>query len=492
MPLALTSYDGLFVNGEWLPPDRTDVVINPATEDGFATAPLGSLAEAELAIAAARTAFDDGPWPRMKPAERADALERLLAVLTKWADDIAALTVAEVGTSVMTARHGQVDMPLRHLGHFVELARRLEPLTPLPTTLMDGRAGRLLGAGVVHRDPRGVVAAITPFNAPFFLNVLKLGPALAAGCTMVLKPSPFTPLSALLLGRAAQEAELPAGVLNIVTGDLDVGKLVVEDPRIDMVSFTGSDAVGQQILVQAAAGLKPVLLELGGKSAMILRADGDIRAAATSGVGNLVTFAGQGCALHTRHLVHRSVLDEYVATASAGLAQVTVGDPTDPSVVMGPLIRENQRARVEHYVELATAEGGEVLAGGGRPEGLERGYYYRPTLLGGLPNSSQVAQDEIFGPVGVVIPFDSDDEAVAIANDSRYGLSGGIWSADVATAFEMAMKLRTGNVSLNGGTGGMNSAAPFGGYKRSGLGRELGNDALDEYLEKKAIQFHAG
>jgi aldehyde dehydrogenase (NAD+) len=491
MTLALTSYDGLFIDGKWLAPAQSDGVINPATEDVFATAPLGSTVEADLALAAARAAFDDGPWPRLAPAERAEALQRLLDVLTDWADDIAALTVAEVGTSALTARHGQVDTPLRHLGHFVELARRLEPLTPLPTTLMTGRTGKVLGAGVVHREARGVVAAITPFNAPFFLNVLKVGPALAAGCTMVLKPSPYTPLSALLLGRAVEAAGIPPGVLNIVTGDVSVGRLVVEDPRVDMVSFTGSDVVGQQILVQAAGGLKPVLLELGGKSAMILRADADIPAAAASGVGNLVTFAGQGCALHTRHLVHRSILDAYVAAASAALGEVTVGDPTDPATVMGPLIRASQRARVEHYVDLAQAEGGHVLAGGGRPDGLDRGFYYRPTLLGGLANASQVAQDEIFGPVGVVIPFDTDDEAITIANDSRYGLSGGIWSADTATAFEMAMRLRTGNVSLNGGTGGMSSAAPFGGYKRSGLGRELGNDALDEYLERKAIQFHA-
>jgi aldehyde dehydrogenase (NAD+) len=492
MGLALTDFDGLFIGGRWMATAASDDVINPATEEVLARAPLGGAAETDLAIAAARAAFDEGRWPRMAPRERAAALQRLLDVLTAWAPDIAALTVVEVGTSVATARAGQVDVPLQHLAWFVELAARFDPVTPLPTTLFTGRRGRVLGAGVRHRDAAGVVGAITPFNAPFFLNLLKVGPALAAGCTMVLKPSPFTPFSALLLGRAAQEADLPPGVLNIVTGDVGVGQQLVTDPRVDVVTFTGSDAVGSQILAQAAPGLKKVLLELGGKSAMIVRSDGDVNAAAAAGVGSFVTFAGQGCAIHTRHLVHRSVYEEYVAAATHVLAQVTVGDPSDPATIVGPLIRDAQRSRVEHYVDSARSDGFPVVAGGRRPAGLDRGFYYEPTLIRDVSNSSVVAQEEIFGPVAVVIPFDTDDEAVSLANDSRYGLSGSLWSADVAGAYDMALRLRTGNVSLNGGTGGMSSAAPFGGYKRSGLGRELGADALEDYLETKAIQFHAG
>ena len=486
----LRVFDGLYVDGRWLATDASEPVLNPATEATIAQAPVGGPAEAEQAIAAARRAFDHGPWPTMTPRQRGAALERLLDVFTDWADAITDVVIDEVGTSAMTARRGQVDTPLRHLAWFVEHLHGWRPETPLPATVNSGRQGRVLGSGVVRREPVGVVSAITPFNAPFFLNVMKLAPALAAGCTLVLKPSPYTPLEALLIARAAEEADLPPGVLNVVTGDVDVARMLTTDPRIDAVTFTGSDAVGEQILVQAAPTMKRVLLELGGKSAMIVLEDADLAQAVAGGVAQAATFSGQGCALWTRQLVHRSRYDEYVGMLAAGLERVSVGDPRDPATVMGPLIRESQRARVEHYVDLARKEGGEVAAGGVRPD-LDRGFYSRPTLLTGLDNSSPVAQDEIFGPVLVAMPFDTDEEAVAIANDSRYGLSGAIWG-DPARAYELACRLRTGNVSINGGTGGMSSWAPFGGWRRSGLGRELGEGALDEFTELKAIQWHAG
>lgn len=487
----LRVFDGVYVDGRWLATDAGEPVLNPATEATVAQAPVSGLTEVDLAIAAARRAFDTGPWPNLTPRQRGAALERLLGVLSAWADAITDVVIDEVGTSAMTARRGQVDIPLQHLGWFVEHLAGWRPETPLPPTTFTGRHGRVLGSGVVRREAVGVVSAITPFNAPFFLNVMKLAPALAAGCTMVLKPSPYTPLEALLIARAAEEAELPPGVLNVVTGGIDVAQQLTTDPRVDAISFTGSDAVGEQILVQAAPTMKRVLLELGGKSAMVVLPEANLAQAVDAGVAQAATFSGQGCGLWTRHLVHRSRFEEYVGMLAGGLEKVSVGDPREPNTVMGPLIRESQRARVEHYVELARQGGGEIVAGGVRPDGLDRGFYYRPTLVTGLDNSSPVAQDEIFGPVLLAIPFDTDDEAVAIANDSRYGLSGAVWG-DPAHAYDLACRLRTGNVSINGGTGGMSSWAPFGGWRRSGLGRELGENALDEFTEQKAIQWHAG
>ncbi len=340
--------------------------------------------------------------------------------------------------------------------------------------------------------PRGVVTAITPFNAPFFVNLLKVGPALAAGCTVVLKPSDFTPLEALLLGAAAAEAELPPGVLNVVTGGVDVGELLTTDPRVDMITFTGSDTVGAKVMAQGSGSLKHVVLELGGKSAMIVRADADLAAVTARGAQELTLFTGQGCALWTRHLVHRSIYDQYVEGVAAVLARMPIGDPTDPNVVVGPLIRERARERSEKFVAGALAEGARLVCGGRRPEGLDRGFFFEPTLLVDVRTDMTVAQQEVFGPVGAVIPFDDDEEAIRIANDSCFGLSGSLWTADTGTAFAMAQRINTGNISINGGTGGMSPWAPFGGYKRSGVGRELGADVLDDFTETKAIQFHAG
>jgi aldehyde dehydrogenase (NAD+) len=281
-------------------------------------------------------------------------------------------------------------------------------------------------------------------------------------------------------------------VLNVVTGGVDVGEYLTTDPRVDMVTFTGSDAVGARVMAQASATLKHVTLELGGKSAMIVRADADLDAAADRGAQELSLFSGQGCALWTRHLVHRSLYDQYLERVAATLQRLPIGDPTDPHTVVGPLIRESACARAEKYVAGALEQGARLVAGGRRPPHINRGYYYEPTLLADVRSDMTLAQQEVFGPVGAAIPFDDDDEAVRIANDSDYGLSGSIWTADPGTAFAMAQKIQTGNVSINGGTGGLSPWAPFGGYKRSGVGRELGADVLDDFTETKAIQFHAG
>ncbi|HEV7861987.1 MAG TPA: aldehyde dehydrogenase family protein, partial [Acidimicrobiia bacterium] len=353
----------------------------------------------------------------------------------------------------------------------------------------------------------GVVAAITPFNFPFLLNVWKVGPALAAGNTVVLKPSPFTPFSALVLAAAAEAAELPPGVLNVVTGGPEVGQLLTTDPAVDMVTFTGSDLVGAAIMGQASPTLKRVLLELGGKSALIVRADADLDLAAATGAHHLTFQAGQGCALCTRHLVHTAVVGDYTERLVARLAAVRVGDPADPATGMGPLIRPAAVDRVDAYVTAAREQGATVVTGGARGTGsgaepgggvagggakTGAGWFYEPTLITGVDNAWPIAQEEIFGPVGVVIPVADDDEAVRVANDSPFGLSGAVFSRDVGAAYELACRLRTGEVNLNGGAGIMSAEAPFGGFKRSGLGRELGEAGLLEYCQTQTIKFHAG
>jgi acyl-CoA reductase-like NAD-dependent aldehyde dehydrogenase len=313
---------------------------------------------------------------------------------------------------------------------------------------------------------------------------------MAAGCTVVLKPSPYTPIEALVLGEAADEAGLPPGVLNIVTGGADVGTVLTTHPDVDLVTFTGSDTVAESILAQAAPTLKRVVLELGGKSAMIVREDADLDRAAAEGLRGFTAHAGQGCQLPTRHLVHNTVRREYVERVAALAAALRIGDPADPEVQMGPLIREAARERTARYVDVALESGARLVTGGRRPD-AGPGFFFEPTLFDGVDNASRIAQEEVFGPIGVVIGFDTDDEAVAIANDSRYGLSGGVHSRDTGRAYELALRLRTGGVGLNGGAGTILSAAPFGGIRRSGHGREFGIAGLDEFTYTKTISFRA-
>lgn len=489
MTAFLRDYEHFYIDGGWIEPSgsNTDTVINPATEEPIATVPVGTKAEADRALDAARKAFDDGPWPQMTHKERVEILDRFCEIVHRRNDELKSLIVAEIGAPQMLAQMLHIDTPMSLTEHQLEIARARNPIGALPPQRgSTPQGGRVLGQDVVVREPSGVVTAITPFNFPFFLNMVKIIPALAVGCTVVLKPSPLTPLQGLLLGDIAEEAGLPPGVLNILTGELEVGEMLTTDPRVDLVTFTGSDVVGSKVMEQGAPTLKRVLLELGGKSAMILREDADVDAAAQTGLQQITIQAGQGCALLTRHLVHRSLYDAYLEKVTGMIGHLNIGDPADPSVTMGPLISGAQRERVERYVEEGLQAGARLVAGGKRPEGLERGYFYEPTLFADVDSPMTIAQDEIFGPVGVVIPFDTDEEAVRIANDSRYGLAGGIWSADAATAFEMALQIRTGRVAVNGG-GPRNPAVPFGGYKRSGIGREWGEEGLNEYTELKTV-----
>lgn len=482
----------LYIDGEWVQPGSYEALVNPADETVFAEAPVGDAAHADAAIAAAREAFDRGPWPRLPQRERQAALSKFLDAIERRKGELIEMIVTEAGATRMLAEFLQYGIPMQHARHMVEISDR-PAITPLPVeTTPDARGGITLGAGVIARDPVGVVAAITPYNFPFFLNIGKIIPAMAVGCTIVLKPSPYTPFEALVLGEIAAEAGLPRGVLNIVTGGIDVGTALTTDKRVDLISFTGSDSVGAAIQAQSAPTLKRLLMELGGKSALIVRDDADIMAAAASGVSGIVTHSGQGCALLTRHLVHNSVKDQYIATLAGMLGAIKIGNPADPANMMGPLIREAARKRTEDYVDIALGQGARLVHGGKRPDGLTSGYYYEPTLFADVENGHRIAQEEVFGPIGVVIGFDSDDEAVALANDSDFGLSGAIFSANVGRAYEMALQMRTGGVHINGGAGRMSSHAPFGGIKRSGYGREYGFEGLNEFTNIKTIAFKGG
>jgi acyl-CoA reductase-like NAD-dependent aldehyde dehydrogenase len=466
-------------------------VINPATEETIGHAPVAGRPEAEAAIASAREAFDHGPWGRMPARERATLLQSFHDALMRREQQIVELNIAEAGSSQLEARPMHFALGMKHLQYYIEASLR-DPAVSLPVSVTPDPLGRkTLGAHMMIREPIGVVTGITAYNYPHLLNLAKVGPALAAGNTLVLKPSPYTPYEALILGEAADEAGLPKGVLNIVTGGKDVGELLTTDPRVDMISFTGSDPVGAAIMSQGAPTLKRIHLELGGKSALIVLEDADLQAAAMTGLWNFTTHCGQGCALMTRHLVHNSVRKRYVEILSDLTSKVKVGDPADSSVAMGPLIRAVQRDRVEQYVELGKTSGARLVSGGKRPVQLKRGFFYEPTIFDGVDNRARIAQEEIFGPVVCVIGFNTDEEAIALANDSRYGLSGGVFSSDAGRAYEVGLRLRTGGVLINGGGGTMSSHQPFGGYKRSGIGREYGIEGLNEFTQIKAMSFHS-
>jgi aldehyde dehydrogenase (NAD+) len=489
-----TDITNLYINGRWEKVPAGEAVLNPATEAAIGHAPVGDTAAAHAAIEAARSAFDRGPWPNLPMAERAAIMKRMQAALVAKRGRIVELIIAEVGCAQGITNAMQVDAPLSHFSSALAQSatddRRYLPVEAT-ANFMNPMGPRILGSGSVVREPVGVIAGITGYNFPFLLNLAKIVPVLLAGNTLVLKPSPFTPYSALLFGEIAEEIGLPKGVLNIVTGGLEVGSLLSSHPDVDMVTFTGSEAVGVAIMQQAAPTLKRVHLELGGKSALIVRADADVQQAALGAVAGLAVNCGQGCALLTRFLVHNSIRRQFVAMAQAVAAQWKIGDPADPAVLMGPLIRESQRAKVERLIGQGRDEGARLVFGGGRPAHLPKGFFTDITLFDDVENRMAIAQEEVFGPVGVTIGFDSDDEAIAIANDSRYGLNGGILSADAATAYEMSLKIRAGSVYINGGSGKM-SYAPIGGYKRSGIGREYGPDWLKEFTQEKSIFYPVG
>lgn len=473
------SYD-LFIDGGWVAPDSGRYeVTDPATETVIATAPDAGTAQVEQAIAAARTAFDSGPWASAAPEERARCLQQLSDALLARGDEIYALAQAEWGCTA-NERLIHVDGPAFMVGHAAELA--LEPAeAPMDAW---GAAGTTL----LRYEPLGVVAAMTPWNFPHTLNVMKLGAALAAGNTLVLKPSPLTPLAGLALARIIlEDTDIPPGVVNVVTPTgLDASRMLTLDPRVDMVSFTGSSSVGRDVMAGAATTMKRILLECGGKSACVLLDDVEI----TDELLERLLFegctlhAGQACILNSRLVVPDALHDEVVDRLAELARAVTVGNPTDDGVTMGPLISRQHLERVEGFVRRAESDGSKVVTGGVRHENPSGGFYFEPTIVTDTSADSYIAQEEVFGPVLTVLRYRGDDEAVAIANDSAYGLGGAVWGTDVDRALGVARRIRTGQVSINGTIPG---DAPFGGFKQSGIGREGGVMGLRAYMEPKAI-----
>jgi aldehyde dehydrogenase (NAD+) len=462
---------------------KTFANIDPATEKSLGDTADGTTADMARAIAAARRAFDETTWAS-DHAFRRRCLEQLHGALEAHKEELRAIVVAEVGSPLMLTYIMQVDGPIDDLAYWAARPDQYEYEHWLPVREVFGQPQRRL----IRREPIGVVGAITPWNFPLYLNLAKLGPALAAGNTVVLKPAPDTPWSATFLGRLiATETDIPAGVVNVVaSSDHLVGEVLTTDPRVDMITFTGSTATGRRIMAKASDTVKKVFLELGGKSANIVLDDADLSASVPISAMGVCTHSGQGCAITTRLLVHRSRYDEAVELADASMAAVTYGDPWDPANFQGPLISATQRQRVLGYIEKGKADGARLVRGGGVPAHLPTGYYVEPTLFADVDPTSTIAQEEIFGPVLVVCRFEDDDDAVRIANDSIYGLSGAVTSASEERALAVARRIRAGTLMVNGGM--YNSPdVPFGGYRQSGLGRENGVEGFEEYLEVKAM-----
>jgi betaine-aldehyde dehydrogenase len=475
--MTTTDRTDLFIGGRWRSGAERVDVRNPATGARIGVASLGSASDMDDAVAAARASFDSGVWATTPPARRAEVLHAAADLLEKRTPELATGITAELGCPIWFSERAHVPNPIRQLRYYADLAKDFaydEPRT-------DG-----VNTSVVTQEPVGVVAAITPWNGPLSTPTLKVAPALAAGCSVVLKPPPETPLTAYALADAFTEAGLPEGVLSIVPADRQAGRHLVEHPDVDKIAFTGSTAAGKKIMAAAAARIARVTLELGGKSAAVLLDDADLDAVIPALLPMALLVNGQACIAQTRVLVPRHREADVVEALAEALRAQRVGDPMDPNTQIGPLVSERQRDRVTGYIATGRDEGARVVTGGDSPGGP--GWFVNPTLFDGVDNGMRIAQEEIFGPVIAVIAYDSsagDDEAVRIANDSRYGLSGSVWSADQDRALGIARRIRTGMVSINGRPQAFGT--PFGGYKESGVGREMGPEGFRSYLETKSI-----
>jgi aldehyde dehydrogenase (NAD+) len=463
-----------YIGGVWtdpVSPEHLDV-INPATEEAFARISLGSAADVDRAVAAARRAFVG--YSCTGVAERLACLHKIIAGFKARLPELARMMTLEMGAPITFAMHRQATVALFH---FEEAAR----------VLADYRFEEPMGVGLVRREPIGVCGLITPWNWPLNQVASKVAPAIAAGCTVVLKPSEIAPLSAMLLAEIIDEAGLPAGVFNLVNGrGPAVGEAIAAHPDVDMVSITGSTGAGIKVAKLAADTVKRVAQELGGKSANIVLPDADLRQAVIDGVHACYTNAGQNCQSPTRMLVPRAATEAAFDAAREAMAAIHVGDPLDPVTTMGPLVSEAQYDKVQRLIRSGLDAGASLIAGGlGRPEGIERGFFVRPTVFGGVTRDMEVAREEIFGPVLAILAYDSEEEAIEIANDTPYGLAGFVQSRDLERARRVANRIRAGRVYINGA--GFDRSLPFGGYKQSGNGREFGVFGFEEYLEVKAI-----
>jgi aldehyde dehydrogenase (NAD+) len=467
--------DRLYIGGEWVEPrgDGTIDVVDATTEEVMGRIPEGTPEDVESAVAAARSAFDS--WSRSSVDERAALCEAIAMGLEERAEEIAALVARELGMPVGQSLMIQAGLPRM-------------TFAALPQILLEFPFEEQIGNSQIVREPVGVVGCITPWNYPLHQISAKVAPALAAGCTVVLKPSEVTPLNAFVLAEVIETAGAPPGVFNLVTGfGPVVGEAMVSHPDVEMVSFTGSTAAGRRVSQVAAASVKRVALELGGKSPNVILDDADLEQAVVDGVSKCYLNSGQTCSALTRMLVPRELLGEAEAIAAAVAEKTRVGDPFDPETKLGPVVSEAQRERVRGYIRKGVEEGAKLVAGGEEPpEGAERGYFVRPTVFSDVTPEMTIAQEEIFGPVLAIMPYEDEEDAIRIANDTIYGLAGGVWSGDPERARRVARRLRTGQVEINGGT--FNPLAPFGGFKQSGHGRELGPYGLLEFLEVKALQ----
>ncbi|MFJ4540331.1 aldehyde dehydrogenase family protein [Streptomyces tibetensis] len=462
----MKAHDGMYIDGAWRPAAGQDVieVVNPVDGQVIGTVPAGTAEDVDTAVRAARAALPG--WAATPPTERAARLAALRDGLAARADEIAETVTAELGSPLKFSQAVHAGVPIAVAGSYAELAA---------TYAFEEKTGN----SVVHHEPVGVVAAITPWNYPLHQIVAKVAPALAAGCTIVVKPAEDTPLVARLFADAVHEAGIPAGVFNLVTGLGPVaGQALAEHPGVDLVSFTGSTAVGRQIAAIAAGQVKKVALELGGKSANVILPSADLAKAVNVGVANVMSNSGQTCSAWTRMLVHRDQYDEAVGLAAAAAAKY--GER------IGPVVNAKQQARVRGYIEKGVAEGARLVAGG--PEApREEGYFVSPTVFADVTENMTVAQEEIFGPVLSILKYEDEEDALRIANGTVYGLAGAVWAGDEAEAVAFARRMETGQVDINGGR--FNPLAPFGGYKQSGVGRELGVHGLAEYLQTKSLQF---
>jgi aldehyde dehydrogenase (NAD+) len=468
--------DRLYIGGEWVKPSGSGTleVLDSTTQEVMGRIPEGTAGDVERAVAAARSAFET--WSQTSVQERADALDAVAMGLEERAEEITALVARELGMPVSQAILIQAGLPRMSFAALAEILRE------------QGEHEERVGNALVVREPAGVVGCITPWNYPLHQIAAKVAPALAAGCTVVLKPSEVTPLNAFVLAELIDAAGLPGGAFNLVTGlGPVVGEAISTSPGIDVISFTGSTGAGKRVAQAAAGTVKRVALELGGKSANVILDDADLENAVVDGVAKCFLNSGQTCTAFTRMVVPRSRLAEVERIAAAAAEQHTPGDPFDPEAKLGPLVSETQQETVLGYIRKGIEEGAKLVAGGPEPPaGLERGYFVRPTVFSEVRSDMTIAQEEIFGPVLSIIPYEDEDDAVRIANDSIYGLSGSVWSSDPERAERMARRIHTGMVEINGAA--FNPIAPFGGVKQSGYGRELGRYGLEEFVELKAIR----